>query len=59
MKDLDAIISLVENPGTELLKKIPQTESHTNLREVLILIEHNAYHIGKILDIRKALGNWK
>jgi len=25
----------------------------------MLIIEHNAYHLGKILDIRKALGNWK
>jgi hypothetical protein len=31
----------------------------TYLREILIIIEHNAYHLGKIVDIRKAHGNWK
>jgi len=59
LKDLDAVIALVENPDTDLLKIIPHTESHTYLREFLILIEHNAYHIGKIIDIRKVLGDWK
>ena len=59
LKDLDAVITLAENPTIDFLKIIPHTESHTYLREFLILIEHNAYHIGKILDIRKALGDWK
>ena len=59
LKELDDVTMLAENPGTDLLKIIPHTESHTYLREFLILIEHNAYHIGKIVDIRKALGDWK
>lgn len=59
LKDLNDVIKLVENPDIDLLKVIPYTKSHTYLRECLILIEHNAYHIGKIIDIRKALGDWK
>ena len=59
LKDLNAVIKLVENPDVDLLKVIPHTKSHTYLRECLVLIEHNAYHTGKIIDIRKALGDWK
>ena len=59
LKDLNDVIALAENPGIDLLKIIPHTKPHTYLREFMILIEHNAYHIGKILDIRKALGDWK
>jgi len=59
LKDFDDVIALVENPDTDLLKIIPHTKSHTYLRECLVLIEHNAYHIGKIIDIRKALNDWK
>lgn len=59
LNDLNEIVSLVENPDIDLLKIIPHTKSHTYLREFLIIIAHNAYHIGKIIDIRKALGDWK
>ena len=27
--------------------------------EVTVIIEHKAYHLGKIMDIRKVLGDWK
>jgi hypothetical protein len=57
-KELDRAIRLVKDPKIDLLSDVPQTEN-TYLREIMLIIEHNAYHIGKILDIRKALGNWK
>jgi len=56
--DLNKAIELASNPEIELLKIIPHTESHTYLREFSIMIEHNAYHLGKIVDIRKVLGDW-
>ena len=58
INDLNSLIELIKNPEIDLLSVIPHTKSHTYLREILIVIEHNAYHIGKILDIRKSLGNW-
>lgn len=57
-KELDRAIRLVKDPKIDLLSDVPQTEN-TYLREIMLIIEHNAYHLGKILDIRKALGNWK
>ena len=55
---LNKVIDLVNNIDIDLLSFIPHTDSHTYLREILILIEHNAYHTGKLVDIRKALGDW-
>ena len=57
-KDLDTVVKLVKNPEIDLLEIIPHTKSHTYLREILLIIEHNAYHIGKLVDIRKSLNNW-
>ena len=57
-KELDRAIRLVKDPKIDLLSDVPQTEN-TYLREIMLIIEHNAYHLGKILDIRKALGKWK
>jgi hypothetical protein len=58
MKDFIKIIDLVNDPKIDPLAIIPHTTAHTYLREFCIVIEHNAYHIGKIVDIRKALNNW-
>jgi hypothetical protein len=55
--DLDKAVELVENENIDLLSLVPRSKL-TYLREIMIIIEHNAYHLGKILDIRKSLKNW-
>jgi hypothetical protein len=57
-EDFNKLIELVNDPEIDLLAIIPHTTVHTYLREFCIIIEHNAYHIGKIVDIRKALNDW-
>lgn len=57
-KDMNRAIRFAKDPEIDLLSIVPMTEN-TYLREIMLIIEHNAYHLGKILDIRKALGNWK
>lgn len=59
MGDLERAVELVEDPEIDLLSVIPGSANEfTYLREITIIIEHNAYHLGKIADIRKALGDW-
>jgi hypothetical protein len=55
---LDRTVQMVEDPKIDLLSLIPKSE-YTYLREVTLIIEHNAYHLGKIMDIRKTFGNWQ
>ena len=58
LSDLKSVIELVQKPELNILEIIPHTKNHSYLREITIIIEHNAYHLGKIVDIRKALGDW-
>jgi hypothetical protein len=58
-RDLKAMQDLVKNPDTDLFAKIPWGEGQTILREVLLLADHNAYHLGQLLDVRRLLGAWK
>jgi len=58
LKDQNRAIKLARNIDIDLISMVPQTEN-TYLRELMIIIEHNSYHFGKILDIRKSLGDWK
>jgi hypothetical protein len=59
MGDLERAVELVEDPDIDLLSVIPgSVNEFTYLREITIIIEHNAYHLGKIVDARKALGDW-
>lgn len=56
--DLDEVIRLVQDSQVDLTARIPHGEWRTYLREVLLVADHNAYHFGKIVLIRKLLGNW-
>lgn len=50
---------LVGDKSIDLLSIVPGATEYTYLREIMIIIEHNSYHFGKIMDARKALDNWK
>lgn len=57
-KDLDEMIHLVKNPRTDLCALIPHGQRQTILREALLLADHNSYHLGQLVLLRKALGIW-
>jgi hypothetical protein len=57
--DLKAMMSLVRNPRRDLFAWIPQGEGQTILREALLVADHNAYHLGELVYLRRALGVWK
>ncbi len=57
--DLKAMENLVENPRTDLFAKIPWGDGQTILREALLLADHNAYHLGQMVDVRRLLGIWR
>jgi hypothetical protein len=56
--DLAEFEALIQNPETNLYAKIPWGEGQTFLREVLIAADHNSYHLGQIVMLRKQLGIW-
>jgi hypothetical protein len=56
--DLKAMQSLVKNPKTDLFARIPWGSGQTILREALLVADHNAYHLGQLLDVRRLLGAW-
>ena len=57
--DLAAMQKLVANPRTDLFARIPHGTGQTILREALLLADHNAYHLGQFVSVRKLLGAWK
>ena len=56
--DLQAIQDLVEDPATDLLAAIPHGTGQTLLREALLVADHNAYHIGQLVLVRRGLNAW-
>ncbi len=55
IRDLEAMIELVNNPSTDLLSPIPHGSGQTVLREALLVADHNAYHLGQLMTLRRAL----
>ena len=49
-RDLEAMGKLVTNPKTDLLAPIPHGSGQTILREVLLIADHNAYHLGQLVS---------
>lgn len=58
-RDLKAMQNLVEDPKTDLFAKIPWGDGQTILREALLVADHNSYHLGQLLDVRRLLSAWK
>jgi DinB superfamily len=58
-KDAKDMEELVTRPKTDLYAKIPWGDGQTILREALLLADHNAYHLGQLVDVRRLLGDWK
>jgi uncharacterized damage-inducible protein DinB len=56
--DLNEVIQLLEDLTIDLTTEIPHGEGHTYLREILLVADHNSYHLGQIVQIRKAIGDW-
>ncbi len=56
--DLGELKALVQNREIDLTAEIPHGEGRTYLREVLLAADHNAYHTGQIVMVRKMLGDW-
>lgn len=57
--DLAAMVALVKNPRRDLLAPLPHAPEKTLLREALLLADHNAYHAGQLVAVRRALGRWR
>jgi uncharacterized damage-inducible protein DinB len=56
--DLQELIDVVQDTNLDLSARIPHGEGRTYLRQILLVADHNAYHLGQIVQIRKALGDW-
>jgi hypothetical protein len=57
-RDLAEMKKLVSDPKTDLFAQIAHGDGQTILREALLAADHNAYHLGQIVLVRKLLGAW-
>jgi hypothetical protein len=56
---LEAMRKLVAADSTDLYAPIPHGDGQTILREALLIANHNAYHLGELVLVRRLLGAWK
>ncbi|HEY1272204.1 MAG TPA: DinB family protein [Terriglobales bacterium] len=56
--DLEAMQKLVSDPKTDLHARISWGDGQTILREVLLVADHNAYHLGQLVTLRRLFGAW-
>jgi hypothetical protein len=54
-EDLREMEALVEDASTDLYARIPHGDGQTVLREALLVADHNAYHLGALVTLRRAL----
>src|SRR5579862_7199374 len=57
-RDLKAMSDLVADDSTDLFANIPHGSGQTILREALLAADHNAYHLGEMVLVRRLLGAW-
>ena len=56
--DLEAMKALVADPESDLHTPFPHGNGQTLLREALLVTDHNAYHLGQLVLVRRLLGAW-
>jgi len=59
-RDLEDMKKLVADADEkQLYERIPHGDGQTLLREALLVADHNSYHLGQLVLVRKMLGAWK
>jgi uncharacterized damage-inducible protein DinB len=56
--DREELKRLAAGPEPDLLAVIPHGSGQTYLRELLLVADHNAYHVGQLIAVRRLLGVW-
>jgi uncharacterized damage-inducible protein DinB len=58
-RDRAAMKKLAADRNVDLFARIPHGSGQTYLREILLVADHGAYHVGQLVALRRALGTWK
>ena len=57
-RDRKALQQLASDTAVNLYERIPHGSGQTYLRELLLVADHNAYHVGQLVAVRRCLGAW-
>ncbi len=56
--DRAELLRIVADPGVDLLAPFPWGPDHDLLREAILAVDHEAYHLGQLVTVRRMLGAW-
>ena len=56
--DRKKLEAMVEDKTIDLYGPIQHAPDYTIFREIVLVIDHNSYHTGQLLMLRRALGIW-
>lgn len=54
--DLRALAEIAADDSIDLYARIPHGDGQTVLREIVLAADHNAYHLGQLMMVRRILG---
>ena len=57
-RDRADLAALTVDEKTDLTARVPNGDGQTYLREVLLVADHTAYHVGELIVLRRLLGAW-
>jgi uncharacterized damage-inducible protein DinB len=57
-RDRDELKRMAADPKVDLFARIPHGSGQTYLRELLLVADHNAYHVGQLVALRRQLRIW-
>ena len=57
-QDLNSLCALIADESTDLFARIPHGTGQNVLREAFVTADHNSYHLGQLLLLRRILGAW-
>lgn len=57
-RDRGRMQRLTMDPSVDLVAPVPNGDGQTYLREIVLLADHTAYHVGQLVLVRRGLGAW-
>ncbi len=57
LRDLKRVEDLIKDPQTDFYSPIPHAKDYTIYREILLIADHNSYHFGQLVLLKKLLNN--
>jgi hypothetical protein len=54
-KAMKSFCAMISDPATDLYARIPHGDGQTILREAMLIADHNAYHVGQLVQVKKML----